>query len=1090
MQNNYSSQTLSNLTVISAGAGSGKTYTLTHKMSALLTPDAEGKTAIRASGIIATSFTKKSAAELAERVRITLLQKGLTTQADDLANALIGTVHSISTRLLKRFAFEAGVSPRADIIADGDTQMLFNNALAACLTPEIIEDMQDLAERLGFFKTVGKAHDWRKDVRELIDIIRINNLDEVGIEKSKQYSINSLLQFLPARSSHSEAYFTSQLQNLLKSTLDALSNNGDATGVTDGYKNMLRGCLRLLNQGERLAWYDWARLCKAKPGKNSKKDAEELTEFVALHDTHPLFQDDIKDYTTKIFDLALAAIKEYAEYKKTRGLIDYTDMETLLLRLLENPEVQVVIKDELDLLLVDEFQDTSPLQLQIFLQLTKLAKQAIWVGDPKQSIYGFRGADPALMEAVMERAAFTETLKKSYRSREDLVNSVNAIFVKAFPQMPAERVQLQCANGKDKEPADLKPAMIQWHFKPEEPSGRAPSKDWTERALAKEITNILNEGNYRVRDKQSGGSRPLRAGDIAVLCKTNRECASLAQNLAADGIDASTARSGLLETAEAQLLLACLKFMLNPQDSLSVAEILLLADAQAIEAIIDNRLDYLDKKQALRDAGTTERRTVWGSDNFYIKTLEKLRNDTKESSSSEILNMVLESLDLRRIITAWGNTAQRSANVEAFCALASQYEEACNRLHTAATLGGLLLWLGDLANQEKDSQGNGGNANAVNLLTYHASKGLEYPFTICASLDNEIKDNLFGFAILAENPDAPIDLDNPLAGRLIRYWLNPYADQDSGTGLSQRLDESPEKLNALKRALAEETRLLYVGLTRARDYLVLPTKDAKEGASTKWLNRVFHNGQGNIPVLDEGMPICPWVWESYEIPKTSEIFVHGKEFDYDAAALSPVPYLPARTGTRQHAPLSLNIETLAAPIAAPKVKVGKTILYSTPLTVPLELEDPEMAQLLNAFLCAALPTYPLDEQLQMAEHLLKSYRVSTLKAPVLLAYGQAFYSNIQDLFAPTHIQAKHYIRQQINGRILEMTLDFYLQTPQGVVIITDNTFAGESNKWKNKALEDAKQLSPLATALQPTPRFYVHFPLGGGLQELVYEGRA
>jgi len=112
------------LRIISAGAGSGKTYRLVEEMVNLLGSD------VRASGVIATTFTTKAAAELQERVRIKLLEEGLVDEANALTNALIGTVHGLGVKLLKRFAFLAGVSPQVDIIADEDQQIFFNRSLA------------------------------------------------------------------------------------------------------------------------------------------------------------------------------------------------------------------------------------------------------------------------------------------------------------------------------------------------------------------------------------------------------------------------------------------------------------------------------------------------------------------------------------------------------------------------------------------------------------------------------------------------------------------------------------------------------------------------------------------------------------------------------------------------------------------------------------------------------------------------------------------------------------------------------------------------------------------------------------------------
>ena len=123
--------------VISAGAGSGKTYRLTGRMVELL------REGVRPAGIVATTFTQKAAAELQERVRVRLLESGMSEAANELGSALIGTVHSIGTRLLQRFAFEAGVSPLVEIIADNDSQRLFNESLAQVLTPEHLERILD-----------------------------------------------------------------------------------------------------------------------------------------------------------------------------------------------------------------------------------------------------------------------------------------------------------------------------------------------------------------------------------------------------------------------------------------------------------------------------------------------------------------------------------------------------------------------------------------------------------------------------------------------------------------------------------------------------------------------------------------------------------------------------------------------------------------------------------------------------------------------------------------------------------------------------------------------------------------------------------
>ncbi len=128
-----------NIKIISAGAGSGKTYRLTEEMVALL------EKGLRPEGIIATTFTNLAATELRERVSERLLEKGLREAASRLPNALIGTVHGLGVKLLNRFAYEAGVPPEVNIMADEDRQYFFNQALATVLDPDRTDKMDALA---------------------------------------------------------------------------------------------------------------------------------------------------------------------------------------------------------------------------------------------------------------------------------------------------------------------------------------------------------------------------------------------------------------------------------------------------------------------------------------------------------------------------------------------------------------------------------------------------------------------------------------------------------------------------------------------------------------------------------------------------------------------------------------------------------------------------------------------------------------------------------------------------------------------------------------------------------------------------------
>ena len=306
--------------IISAGAGSGKTYRLTQEMVQLLRGGA------RASGIIGTTFTSKAAAELQERVRTKLLEEGLTQQANDLSNALIGTVHGLGVKLLQRFAFEAGVSPQVSIIADEDQQMLFNQSLAQILTYDRVEGINILCDKLGLSKKTG-SYDWRRDVRQLVDVARANAFSKDVLELSKKRSFDTFQAFL-GEPYTSEIPYNDKLTDLLNQTVDALEGGADETKVTSDALGELKILRNDMRQRGSLQWFQWVKIGKLKIGAKSKEIAKELMDFSKIHTQFPEFQNNIRNYIYSLFDIVIEGIAEYERYKKQRGLIDYTDMDT------------------------------------------------------------------------------------------------------------------------------------------------------------------------------------------------------------------------------------------------------------------------------------------------------------------------------------------------------------------------------------------------------------------------------------------------------------------------------------------------------------------------------------------------------------------------------------------------------------------------------------------------------------------------------------------------------------------------------------------------------------------------------------------
>ncbi len=606
--------------------------------------------------------------------------------------------------------------------------------------------------------------------------------------------------------------------------------------------------MRLLfapQEGRFLAWADWAALAALGPAVGRKADFAAVIEAAAAHDRHPRLHEDITALLEVCYETAETALALYADYKRKAGLIDFTDQETMLLDLLEsNENIRAELAQRLHTLFVDEFQDTSPLQLALFLRLGGLAKRAVWVGDPKQAIYGFRGTDPALMDAVLRSLGGkpdpANILSTSRRSRPDLVHLVNGIFVPAFAQqgMAAEVVELTPHRA---DPAGAGPALHVWRL----PKGTIAQRL---EALAAQIGSLLAAPKRPlIQDPQTGETRQLRAGDVAVLCRDNKSVAILAAELGRRGVEVAAARGGLLETAEIRLALACLRRLADPRDNLAEAEIVHLAGGDGAW------LDKLLAQQPLADA--------------RVAALDALQTDLAGLPPSAALEVALSAAEIMPLLARWPASRQRLANIEALFGEAKAYEDACNNLHRAATVGGFAAWLGSLPEAPSQPASQGGDA--VTLLTYHKAKGLEWSLVVMAQTDKEYPPSAFKVSVETEGGD--IDPAAPLAGRWVRYWPWPYAGRSKDIPMKAREAQSSELAAAAAQNARENVRLGYVGMTRARDVLVL----ALDPGTPSWLEgfapglaaalRQLPAGKGRLPYNEVSLPVF-----AVDVPEAEE----------------------------------------------------------------------------------------------------------------------------------------------------------------------------------------------------------------------------
>ena len=1045
------------ISVVSAGAGTGKTWRLSTEYL-----DA-ARAGISTARIIATTFTIKAAAELKERVRERLIREGCIEAAQNVLAGLVGTVNSVCGRLVSDFAIDGGLSPVADVIPPEMSDSLFRLATEEAIQ-KFFQCIDPVAERL-------QQADWPSTV---LNIVRLAHGSGMEAGQFADFAAKSWEGFepllMPVENNKTAEDLDRALFAAIQKCISEITGGGDGTITTQNTLDALRKTASQMSGGKPLPWDDWARVSGLGAAVASRPFLQPVKKIAACHASHPRLHSDIRNFIKLVFDCAADALGFFSEFKRERGLLDFTDQEALALDLLRQPEVRARMSERFDLLMVDEFQDTSPIQLAVFLEIAKAVKRSLWVGDQKQAIFGFRQTDPALVNAVIEKirpitGGTEETLDTSRRSRPDLVHFSNAVFSAAFPPkgVPADKVVIP--NIHRTEPAGFGNSLNHWIL---------DGDNWqiATGALAGRIRTMLTAA-IPVVNRADGTARPILPGDIAILCRTNGRCRAVADALASAGIPAAMARSGLLDTPEAVLTIAALRYLVDPADSLAVAELV------HYNEVGGNWLDVWLSEGAdeLKDRSET------------ITALDAQRTGLVHLTPAEAIETAIAAARIDQLVRRWNRAGERLANLDALRNIAILYQDACRAGRSAATAAGLVAHLSNGLENGGEQPAFEGN-DAVRVLTYHRAKGLEWPVVILLDLQDGAKASPFG--AYSESPVEGLDPWKPLAGRWIRFWPWPYGKLRAGVHLDTSVMASPQYQTRKDAELAELVRLFYVGVTRARDYLVFASR---AGSVSKWLD-ILTNAD-HVPVLNLPAP---------DGKAKAEIIVNGQAFTMavesvgEAAAADNDEKPPT---VSWYAPIPLTGEPPVFPVSrlspsdlTQKSENSGTVKMGIPIEIGSRLPltgKPDMRLLgeaVHGFLAADRSTRATAERKAMAENLLERWGVSGALAPAsLLMAGEQLDLYIAGRWpgSKQHREVPVYYRmgdQCVSGRI-----DLLIETDEGCIIIDHKTFPGTHDKWIDKARGFAPQMSLYSRMVaqatkKPVIQCFIHMPVVGALIEI------
>lgn len=1061
------SRDLEHVRFISAGAGSGKTYRLTEELERALV---DGK--VKPAGVIGTTFTVKAASELRDRVRIRLIQGGRPLLAEQMAQALIGTVHSVCERLLGRFAFELGLSPELNVASVEDGARLFNQALDEVLDAERVREMNLRGARLGLVDD-RNGTSWQDHVKTIADQARSNDIHAGALGAMGRESAGRFLDYFPEASCGEEA--SKALRAAGRRAVATIDLEVDTTKGSASYVRDLRAAVAELGRDD-CPWSLWISLSKKSPTKKSESAAIPVQTAASRYDRHSGLHADVRGYVEGVFAIAGEALARFQDIKTERGLIDYNDMEQLALRAVDEPAVAERLEDELELLLVDEFQDTNPMQLGLFMKLARFAREVVFVGDVKQAIYGFRGSDPELvhrtLEALAERGCRLDVLESSWRSRPSLVRYLNAVFATAFERDGIERALVELTPER----ADTHdaPAVVCWTL----PNAKAAAQV---DALAAAIADLVASG-HTVSDPESGETRTATFGDVAVLATTNDHVEAIAKALRDRRVPMKMTLSGLLQVPEVCLARACLRRLNDPSDTLATAEIRALGACEEPEVWLADRLRWLA-------AGEDDRR--WGeAADPILSRIARAREQTATQSPVEIVARVLNYVGIRPIVAAWGpdavRAAQRQRNLDAFLDLAVEYENHCATQHDAATLTGFLFWLESPSSPELDLQPVVTGGDAVHVLTYHRAKGLEWPVVVVTDLHYGWRPRLWD--VRAESSAEALDLDNPLRGRSVRYYPNVFGRNTKGIPVLDEIMASAEAGASAVASDAEGRRLAYVGMTRARDTLVVavPPAAPKAGAWIKSFESEHVLPAGDSLVLPEGDPISSDTRDLATAKLT---------------APAPDPFTPA--WFLERTPTDSPLRERLSPSGADPVE-GATVGEIIEVGPRIAVHGEDMASIgtaIHAVIAAELVDPGRDDAIECAARLIRGLTNDGAVAPTdAVECARRLEAAVEARFAPRRMLVEHPVElARANGQVLRGWVDLLLETEAGWIVIDHKSSPRPRSEWPAEALEHSGQLAAYASALRGTglecAGCWVHLPVGGAMVEVVlssngYQGPA
>lgn len=807
---------MSDLLLVPAGAGAGKT----HRIMTTLT-DWVKSGVVRPERILAVTFTDAAASELRQRIRTSLLEAGLVDAALAIDRAYISTIHALGLRILTEHALAYGSSPVPRLLADEERDLLLRLEIARCERLRLLsEDLPRHGYQGGFDGETTIEDSFRTQVFSTINLLRNlgDRASHAGLARMAQDAIRATY----GASARDAAALGDQLHQSVTALLAAFPSGvahitdakGPRSTFEDDHRQLRKARDRSVLDRD---WQLWSRLRKLRQSKRGCSTPEGYDEHaaavIAAADklaVHPGPLADAREHVAALVEGAQEILAGYAERKRELGVIDYADMVTNAERLLrQDSGVLASLLAEVDCVIVDEFQDTNPIQFALLWRLGRAAARTLLVGDIKQAIMGFQGADSRLTESlVAANPEKVDPLDRNWRSDARVMEFVNAIGPRLFPggYLP---LSPQRPSGAE---SALEVLDIEKGRASRSPAARP------EHHVAARLFNVLQDRKQWVVDRHTQKKRRVEPRDVAVLCPTHSLSTRYAAALRALGVPVRVNGGGWYSSALVRAGRDALALVSDVSDRHSALCFAVLGPA---------RIPLQDALKRLADGTLLEEPA--------FEWLNALSPSAKLLPLPTLLNAVIDATGLRDWAEQQQEPRQARADLLRLEAEAQGFMETHRDMKAAAGFYGsdakvFMGWLqARLGERDFDRlpDPSSSAADGIEIVTWHACKGREWPVVVVAGLDHDFSPRPGTLSTVFESFD---DLDAVLGRASVRLCPSFAAEEVRDRFLDELMPDAD----------ATARRLLYVALTRARDKMIIewPTFHLKKGNEEKG-NRTY-----------------------------------------------------------------------------------------------------------------------------------------------------------------------------------------------------------------------------------------------------------